>query len=98
MNVCLSIQKNSTTGRKTSKKSTEEEESDAEADEDGDEESHEEHPPPPAMSSWSSDHNYNAVTPEKTTPIAPPTVLNKTCMYLFEGLNNPLLTVYLLTL
>lgn len=89
----------SSTGRKTSKKSTEEE-SDSEDDKkDGDEEQNAvQQPPPPTVSSWSSDHNYNAVTPEKTTPIAPPTVLNKTCMYLFEGLNNPLLTVYLLTL
>uniref|UniRef100_A0A6Q2XLI0 PHD-type domain-containing protein n=1 Tax=Esox lucius TaxID=8010 RepID=A0A6Q2XLI0_ESOLU len=87
-------------GRKTTKKSIEDEASDSEDNEkDSDEEEHaEEQPPPPTMSSWSNDHNYNAVTPEKTAPIAPPTVLNKTCMYLFEGLNNPLLTaIYLLT-
>lgn len=55
---------------------------------DDDEDAHaEEHPPPPAMSSWSSDHNYIAVTPEKTAPVAP-SVLNKSCMYLFEGLSH----------
>ncbi|CDQ61534.1 unnamed protein product [Oncorhynchus mykiss] len=74
--------KSSTTGRKTSKRSTEESSSDSEDDKkDGDEEQNaEQQPPPPTMSSWSSDHNYNAVTPEKTTPIAPPTVLNKTSL------------------
>ncbi|XP_039653509.1 death-inducer obliterator 1-like isoform X2 [Perca fluviatilis] len=45
-------------------------------DEDDEDEHAEEHPPPPATASWSSDHNYIAVTPEKTTPISP-TVLNK---------------------
>ncbi|XP_054472335.1 death-inducer obliterator 1 [Anoplopoma fimbria] len=45
-------------------------------DDDGEDEHAEEHPPPPATASWSSDHNYIAVTPEKTTPISP-TVLNK---------------------
>lgn len=44
-----------------------------------------EHPPSPTTASWSSDHNYIAVMPEKTTPISP-TVLNKKCMYLSEGL------------
>ncbi|KAM9759815.1 death-inducer obliterator 1 isoform 2-T2 [Menidia menidia] len=44
--------------------------------EDDEDEHAEEHPPPPATASWSSDHNYIAVTPEKTTPISP-TVLNK---------------------
>ncbi|XP_071377334.1 death-inducer obliterator 1 [Centroberyx affinis] len=69
-------------GKKTSKKSMEEDESDSEEDDDpdlddDDEDEHAvEHPPPPAAASWSSDHNYNAVTPEKTTPISP-TVLNK---------------------
>uniref|UniRef100_A0AAY4EC93 PHD-type domain-containing protein n=1 Tax=Denticeps clupeoides TaxID=299321 RepID=A0AAY4EC93_9TELE len=66
-------------------KAEEDGESESEPDEDDEDEHAEEHPPPPAMSSWSSDHNYNAVTPEKTAPIAP-SVLNKTCMYLFEGL------------
>uniref|UniRef100_A0A8C5EJ19 PHD-type domain-containing protein n=1 Tax=Gouania willdenowi TaxID=441366 RepID=A0A8C5EJ19_GOUWI len=48
--------------------------------------------PSPATASWSSDHNYIAVPPEKTPPISPPpppppptTVLNKKCMYLFRG-------------
>ncbi|MEQ2214384.1 hypothetical protein XENOCAPTIV_004358, partial [Xenoophorus captivus] len=47
-------------------------------DPDGDDEDEyaEEHPPPPSTASWSSDHNYIAVTPEKTPPISP-TVLNK---------------------
>uniref|UniRef100_A0A8C6LBW1 Death inducer-obliterator 1 n=1 Tax=Nothobranchius furzeri TaxID=105023 RepID=A0A8C6LBW1_NOTFU len=50
-----------------------------------DEEEHaEEQRPPPSTASWSSDHNYIAATPEKTTPMSP-TVLNKKCMYLFEG-------------
>uniref|UniRef100_A0A8D0D7Z3 PHD-type domain-containing protein n=1 Tax=Sander lucioperca TaxID=283035 RepID=A0A8D0D7Z3_SANLU len=63
-----------------------EEDRSADLDDDDDEDEHaEEHPPPPATASWSSDHNYIAVTPEKTTPISP-TVLNKKCMYLFEGL------------
>uniref|UniRef100_A0A3B4Z8N1 PHD-type domain-containing protein n=1 Tax=Stegastes partitus TaxID=144197 RepID=A0A3B4Z8N1_9TELE len=61
------------------------EEDSSDADEDDEDEHAEEHPPPPATASWSSDHNYIAVTPEKTTPISP-TVLNKKCMYLFEGL------------
>lgn len=55
----------------------------------------EEQPPPPAMSSWSSDHNYNAVTPEKTAPVAP-SVLNKACMYLFEGLPHLIYPPFLL--
>ncbi|KAF7207785.1 transcript variant X1 [Nothobranchius furzeri] len=42
-----------------------------------DEEEHaEEQRPPPSTASWSSDHNYIAATPEKTTPMSP-TVLNK---------------------
>uniref|UniRef100_A0A8C6U4P5 Zinc finger PHD-type domain-containing protein n=1 Tax=Neogobius melanostomus TaxID=47308 RepID=A0A8C6U4P5_9GOBI len=54
------------------------------SDED-DEESHaEEQPPHPSTASWSSDHNYIAVTPEKTPSIS--TVLNKKCMYLVKGL------------
>uniref|UniRef100_A0A3B1JB96 PHD-type domain-containing protein n=1 Tax=Astyanax mexicanus TaxID=7994 RepID=A0A3B1JB96_ASTMX len=87
--------KNAVPERRSSRRSTEssskaeEESSESEAREHEEEEDEEdklaeEHPPPPAMSSWSSDHNYIAVTPEKTTPISP-TVLNKACMYLFEG-------------
>lgn len=77
-------------GKKKPKNSREdsdsEEDRSADLDDDDDEDEHaEEHPPPPATASWSSDHNYIAVTPEKTTPISP-TVLNKKCMYLFEGL------------
>lgn len=86
----LSAQKSGATGKKASKKTTEEESESKDEDSDEDELA-EEHPPPPATSSWSSDHNYNAVTPEKTTPIS--TVLNKACMYLFEGLDNPSLTM-----
>ncbi|KAL7837223.1 hypothetical protein SRHO_G00269340 [Serrasalmus rhombeus] len=79
--------KNSAPERRSNRRSTEssskaeEESSESEAheneeDEDEEDKLAEEHPPPPAMSSWSSDHNYIAVTPEKTTPISP-TVLNK---------------------
>uniref|UniRef100_A0A8C6LFH4 Death inducer-obliterator 1 n=1 Tax=Nothobranchius furzeri TaxID=105023 RepID=A0A8C6LFH4_NOTFU len=54
-----------------------------------DEEEHaEEQRPPPSTASWSSDHNYIAATPEKTTPMSP-TVLNKKCMYLFEVSSLP---------
>ncbi|CAK6958397.1 death-inducer obliterator 1 isoform X1 [Scomber scombrus] len=67
-------------GKKTQKKTREDSESDEDyspdPDEDDEDEHAEEHPPPPATASWSSDHNYIAVTPEKTTPISP-TVLNK---------------------
>lgn len=81
------IQKSATGGKKTQKKSREDSESDEDyspdPDEDDEDEHAEEHPPPPATASWSSDHNYIAVTPEKTTPISP-TVLNKKCMYLLE--------------
>ncbi|KAM6980810.1 death-inducer obliterator 1-like [Aplochiton taeniatus] len=87
--------RSSTGGSKTLKKSAakdeesdsdyddDDEDDDMDQDEDDEDEHAEEHPPPPAASSWSSDHNYNAVTPEKTTPISP-TVLNKTCMYLLK--------------
>ncbi|KAL6111900.1 dido1 [Pungitius sinensis] len=79
--------KKSVAGRRRTQKKTQEEESDeeeseseeghsADPDDDGEDEHAEEHPPPPATASWSSDHNYIAVTPEKTTPISP-TVLNK---------------------
>lgn len=89
--VCLflSIQKSGASGKKAQK--TTQEESDSEDEyspesyEDDEDEHAEEHPPPPATASWSSDHNYIAVTPEKTTPLSP-TVLNKKCMYLFEDL------------
>ncbi|XP_034724216.1 death-inducer obliterator 1-like isoform X3 [Etheostoma cragini] len=63
--------------KKTQEESDSEEDHSADLDDDDDEDEHaEEHPPPPATASWSSDHNYIAVTPEKTTPISP-TVLNK---------------------
>ena len=82
------IQRSAAGAKKTQKKSKEDSESDEDyspdPDEDDEDEHAEEHPPPPATASWSSDHNYIAVTPEKTTPISP-TVLNKKCMYLFEG-------------
>ncbi|XP_030229603.1 death-inducer obliterator 1 [Gadus morhua] len=84
-----STAKRSAAGGKTAKAIAEESEedyseSDSEEDsddeqhgeEDADDESAREHPPPAAAASWSCDHNYNAVTPEKTTPISP-TVLNK---------------------
>lgn len=91
LNVCFfpSTQKSGASGKRAQK--TSRDESDSEEDhspdpDEDDEDAHaEEHPPPPATASWSSDHNYIAVTPEKTTPISP-TVLNKKCMYLFEGL------------
>ncbi|XP_047439123.1 death-inducer obliterator 1-like isoform X3 [Mugil cephalus] len=78
-------QKNSTpksgaSGKKAQKATREESDSEdeysPESDEDDEDEHAEEHPPPPATASWSSDHNYIAVTPEKTTPLSP-TVLNK---------------------
>uniref|UniRef100_A0A8C9R5R0 Zinc finger PHD-type domain-containing protein n=1 Tax=Scleropages formosus TaxID=113540 RepID=A0A8C9R5R0_SCLFO len=37
----------------------------------------------PAISSWSSDHNYIAVTPDRAAAIAS-SVFNKSCMYLWE--------------
>lgn len=83
------FQRSAPGGKKTQKKSREESDSEEDhspdPDEDDEDEHAEEHPPPPATASWSSDHNYIAVTPEKTTPISS-TVLNKKCMYLFEGL------------
>lgn len=91
LNVCFlpSTQRSGAGGKKTQKKSREESDSEEDyspdPDEDDEDEHAEEHPPLPATASWSSDHNYIAVTPEKTTPISP-TVLNKKCMYLFEGL------------
>ncbi|XP_042359018.1 death-inducer obliterator 1 isoform X2 [Plectropomus leopardus] len=72
--------KSSAGGKRTQKKTPEESDSEeddnTDPDEDDEDEHAEEHPPPPATASWSSDHNYIAVTPEKTTPISP-TVLNK---------------------
>uniref|UniRef100_A0A4W4FHI6 PHD-type domain-containing protein n=1 Tax=Electrophorus electricus TaxID=8005 RepID=A0A4W4FHI6_ELEEL len=73
-----------TASKSALKSSSESENREDEEDEDDEDKLAEEHPPPPAMSSWSSDHNYIAVTPEKTTPISP-SVLNKACMYLLEG-------------
>ncbi|XP_035518443.1 death-inducer obliterator 1 isoform X2 [Morone saxatilis] len=64
------------TQKKTREESDSEEDYSPDLDEDDEDEHAEEHPPPPATASWSSDHNYIAVTPEKTTPISP-TVLNK---------------------
>ncbi|XP_049417155.1 death-inducer obliterator 1 isoform X1 [Epinephelus fuscoguttatus] len=64
------------TQKKTQEESDSEEDYSPDPDEDSEDEHAEEHPPPPATASWSSDHNYIAVTPEKTTPISP-TVLNK---------------------
>uniref|UniRef100_A0A3P8U853 PHD-type domain-containing protein n=1 Tax=Amphiprion percula TaxID=161767 RepID=A0A3P8U853_AMPPE len=72
-------------GQKRNQGGSDSEEDHSNPDEDDEDEHAEEHPPPPATASWSSDHNYIAVTPEKTTPMSP-TVLNKKCMYLFEGL------------
>ncbi|KAK0136183.1 Death-inducer obliterator 1 [Merluccius polli] len=82
-----STAKRSAASGKKTKATAEEEEDDSEEDseedseagphgEDNDDEHAQEHPPPAAAASWSCDHNYNAVTPEKTTPISP-TVLNK---------------------
>lgn len=82
-----STQRSGAGGKKVQKKTREESDSEdhsPDPDEDDEDDHAEEHPPPPATASWSSDHNYIAVTPEKTTPISP-TVLNKKCMYLFEG-------------
>lgn len=85
----LSIQRSCAGGKKTQKTTREESDSEEDyspdPDEDDEDEHAVEHRPPPATASWSSDHNYIAVIPEKTTPISP-TVLNKKCMYLFEGL------------
>lgn len=84
----LSSQKNVAGGKKAQKtedSSDSEEDPGHEMDEDDEDEHAEEHPPPPSAASWSSDHNYIAVMPEKTTAVSP-TVLNKKCMYLLEGL------------
>ncbi|MEQ2262191.1 hypothetical protein XENORESO_000648, partial [Xenotaenia resolanae] len=70
--------------KKTQRVSDSDEDFSDDPDGDDDDEYAEEHPPPPSTASWSSDHNYIAVTPEKTPPISP-TVLNKKCMYLLEG-------------
>lgn len=71
--------------KKTQRVSDSDEDFSTDPDEDDEDEYAEEQRPPPSTASWSSDHNYIAVTPEKTTPISP-TVLNKKCMYLLEGL------------
>lgn len=80
-----SSQRSSVGGKKGQKKTREESDSEEDyspdPDEDDEDEHAEEHPPPPATASWSSDHNYIAVMPEKTAPMSP-TVLNKKCMYL----------------
>lgn len=87
---CLfsSTQKSGAGGKKAQKttdNSSDSEEDHSHAPDDEDDEHAEEQPPLPSTASWSSDHNYIAVMPEKTTPVSP-TVLNKKCMYLFEGL------------
>lgn len=87
--LSLSHQKSGASGKKT-QKSTEESDSGGEEtgpdDDEDDEDKHAvEHPPHPSTASWFSDHNYIAVTPEKTPPMSP-TVLNKKCMYLLKGL------------
>lgn len=85
--LSLSLQKSSHGGKKTQKMSSEETDSEEERSPDPDEEDEHavEERPPPNTASWSSDHNYIAVAAEKTTPISA-TVLNRKCMYLFEGL------------
>lgn len=89
MCVVFSHLKSATDGKKRQKKGHKQADSDEDYSPDPDEEDEdvhaEEQPPHPSTASWSSDHNYIAVTPEKTTPISS-TVLNKKCMYLFEGL------------
>uniref|UniRef100_A0A3P9QHJ5 Death inducer-obliterator 1 n=1 Tax=Poecilia reticulata TaxID=8081 RepID=A0A3P9QHJ5_POERE len=77
-------QKNKSTAKKKTRRASDSDE-DFSPNEDDEDEYAEEQRPPPSTASWSSDHNYIAVTPEKTTPISP-TVLNKKCMYLLEGL------------
>lgn len=89
--VCLSLsnQKSGAGGKKTQKSAeesdSEEEEPSPDVDEDDEDKHAVEQPPHPSTASWFSDHNYIAVTPEKTPPMSP-TVLNKKCMYLFKGL------------
>ncbi|CAM9331115.1 unnamed protein product, partial [Lampetra planeri] len=72
--------KRTAAGGRTQKRSRDDMESDEvrspNPDEDDEDEHAVEHPPSPTTASWSSDHNYIAVMPEKTTPISP-TVLNK---------------------
>lgn len=90
-NSCLSLshQKSGAGGKKMQKSAEEsdsgEEEAGPDVDEDDEDKHAVEHPPHPSTASWFSDHNYIAVTPEKTPPMSP-TVLNKKCMYLFKGL------------
>ncbi|KAG7477943.1 hypothetical protein MATL_G00074950 [Megalops atlanticus] len=60
--------------RKAGRRSTESSGQAEEEDSDSEEEEQVEQEPP--IASWSSDHNYNAVTPEKTAPIAS-SVFNK---------------------
>lgn len=87
--MSLSHQKSSVGGKKTQKTSWDESESEEEHSPDPDVDDDDEHAveerPPPNTASWSSDHNYIAVAAEKTTPISA-SVLNRKCMYLFEGL------------
>lgn len=88
MGCLFSSTQKSAGGKKAQKttKNTSDSEEDHSRDSDVNEDEHaEEHPPLPSTASWSTDHNYIAVIPEKTTPVSP-TVLNKKCMYLFEGL------------
>lgn len=74
--------KSATDGKKRQKADSDEDYS-PDSDEDDEEAHAEEQPPHPSTASWSSDHNYIAVTPEKTPSIS--TVLNKKCMYLIKG-------------
>lgn len=71
--------------QKTTENSSDSEEDHSPDSDDNGGELAEEHPSTTSTASWSSDHNYIAVITEKTTPVSP-TVLNKKCMYLFEGL------------
>uniref|UniRef100_A0AAV2M5Y7 Death-inducer obliterator 1 n=1 Tax=Knipowitschia caucasica TaxID=637954 RepID=A0AAV2M5Y7_KNICA len=69
--------KSATHGKKRRKMESDEDYSPDSEDEDDEDAHAEEQPPPPSTASWSSDHNYIAATPEKTTSIST-TVLNKT--------------------
>lgn len=93
------LQKGSVGGKKRQKTSWDESDSEEEHGPNPDEDEEDEHAveerPPPNTASWSSDHNYIAVAAEKTTPMSA-TVLNRKCMYLFEGLGllmKPLFSV-----
>ncbi|KAI1890855.1 hypothetical protein AGOR_G00157900 [Albula goreensis] len=57
-------------GRRSTESSGQPEEEDDSDSEEEEEEEEEHKEQEPAVASWSSDHNYNAVTPEKTAPFA----------------------------